>query len=306
MWQRVLSWEFLGSWGLLFPNLAVSISESLPGPGDAFGITLSMQLCCFCANTESWELAPRPSTVLCVSPACSAVSFGAVWGSLFRAGTPPCPSPPSESCTEAEAGQRKAFAAVLILPRGERFSGVRMAEMRCAISRGPIPLLRKGGQMRQSSSSTIKMGFVLCHSGIIGMGSVACTRQVRPCHQLCLCPAQQCGEFPESKECLPTLSLDFLPKHCSLGTAVREQTLNSCSVCLSLALKYFAASLRARALRCSCALAAVTGCHMQLSRAVGHPHSQENLSPVRQICSLPTLQASPSFLTLIINYLEAI
>lgn len=75
---------------------------------------------------------------------------------------------------------------------------------------------------------------------------------------------------------------------------------------LSLALKCFAASLRAGALRCSCALAAVTGWHTQLLRAVGHPQSQEKLPPIREICLLPTLQASPSFLTLIINYLDAI
>lgn len=32
VWQRVLSWERVGSRGLVFPNLDVSISESLPGP----------------------------------------------------------------------------------------------------------------------------------------------------------------------------------------------------------------------------------------------------------------------------------
>lgn len=116
----------------------------------------------------------------------------------------------------------------------------------------------KGGQMRQSSSSTKKMRFVLCHSGIIGMGSVACTRQVRPCHQLCLCPAQESGEFPESKECLPRLSLDFLPKCCSLGTAVREQTLNSCSVCLSLCPEVF------------CSIAACSSTALQLCPCCSH------------------------------------
>lgn len=112
-----------------------------------------------------------------------------------------CDSSLSIPTIRDRAEKCSAYAAMVILPGGERLPGVRMAEIGCAISRGPIPLLRKGGQMRQSSSSTKKMGFVLCHSGIIGMSSVPCTRQVRPCHQPCLCPAQQCGEFPESKEC---------------------------------------------------------------------------------------------------------
>lgn len=52
VWQRVLIWEGVGSWELLFPDLDASISESLPGPEDAFGITPSTQLCCFCASTK--------------------------------------------------------------------------------------------------------------------------------------------------------------------------------------------------------------------------------------------------------------
>lgn len=103
VWQRVLSWERVGSRGLVFPNLDVSISESLPGPEVAFGITPCTQLCCFCANTKSSEPAPRASTVLCWS----ALGLGAVWDSLLRTVTPPCPSPPSETCTQAKAGRER-------------------------------------------------------------------------------------------------------------------------------------------------------------------------------------------------------
>lgn len=74
-------------------------------------------------------------------------------------------------------------------------------QKRDVLSRGdPSLSSEKVGRRNRSSSSAQKMGFLLCHSGIIGMDSVACIRQVRPCHQLCLCPTQECGEFPASKE----------------------------------------------------------------------------------------------------------
>lgn len=113
------------------------------------------------------------------------------------------------------------------------------------------------------------------------------------------------GDSLSLKNAFPT-QLRFLAQMLQSGCCCKRQTLNSCSVCLSLALKCFAASLRAGALRCSCALAAVTGWHTQLVGAVGHPQSQEQLPTIREICLPPALQASPSFLTLIINYLEAI
>jgi len=101
----------------------------------------------------------------------------------------------------------------ILLLGATRPSEVRMAAVRCVMPWGPILCLRQGGTRGKSSgSSARKTGFGLCCSGIIEIGSVACTGQTRSHYRVCvICPAQRGGEFPKSeKHFFPHSVLQFL------------------------------------------------------------------------------------------------